>query len=188
MLTTEVYDASKVDDLQLMFDYNFHPFDENLNFGDFVKFPNDSHFKVEVYDGTTWREILFEDSSPCPWDNVWQSICTTPVDIDVAAYRNEEFQVRFIYNDGPGQPWAGMVAFDNFQLVGTGTPSGPCEDVVTLSQPITDNNVIAGTTINTNGPLTINQNLSLSAPNVELGLDVTIEQNTQLTIDSDGCN
>ena len=63
-------------------------------------------FSAEIFDGTEWIEILFlqEDVNP-----------TNTGAIDVSAYVNDAFQVRFTYDDG-GSGWKWSAGIDNFQL------------------------------------------------------------------------
>ena len=71
-------------------------------------------FSAEIFDGTEWIEILFlqEDVNP-----------TNTGAIDVSAYVNDAFQVRFTYDDG-GSGWKWSAGIDNFQL-GYDIPSTP---------------------------------------------------------------
>lgn len=65
------------------------------------------YFTAEVFDGTNWVEILnvTEDQNPVVFT------------LDVTAYANPAFQVRFTYGDD--QDWAWGAGVDNFSLTGT---------------------------------------------------------------------
>jgi len=181
-MTTDFYDVSDVDRLQLSFDYNFHPFEDGKDQ------LNDSHFEVEVFNGVEWTQVLFDNDSDCLWTNVWDNGCNTTVELIVTEYINQNFAVRFIYSDGDDESWTGMIALDNIALSGTVLPSGPCENVITLVAPISETSYQAGNLITTSGSISISQNLQLSAPNVELEENFSVENNTTLTVDNDGCN
>ncbi|WP_165805936.1 HYR domain-containing protein [Marixanthomonas spongiae] len=60
---------------------------------------------VEVWDGTTWQEILFVDVDTDP---------TNTGAIDMLPYLNPDFQVRFTYDDEGDWGWGAGI--DNFQL------------------------------------------------------------------------
>ncbi len=66
---------------------------------------DDGTLTVEVYDGAAWQQVLFVDAITNP---------TNTGNIDVAAYINTNFQVRFIYDDEGGWSWG--VGVDNFTL------------------------------------------------------------------------
>jgi len=190
-LTTDVLNTSLYDDLSLSFDYIFHPFESGAT----NKNPNESFFEVQVFDGNTWVQILLQVNSDCPWFDIWQSDCLggDSDGIDLSSYRNQNFQIRFIYSDGHNPitgegVWAGMIALDNVSIIGTVTPSGPCENTITLASPITESSYAARNLITTSGAIIVSQNLHLSAPNVELRENFTVETNTILTVENDGCN
>jgi subtilisin-like proprotein convertase family protein len=60
-------------------------------------------FIVEVYDGAAWQQVLFVED-----DAIGHA------DIDISAYNNADFQVKFSYDDEGGWKWG--CAFDNFSL------------------------------------------------------------------------
>ncbi len=62
---------------------------------------------VEVYDGTAWQQIALYDADVIPPTNSGA--------MDVLAYANADFQVRFTYDDDSGA-WAWGAGVDNFQL------------------------------------------------------------------------
>jgi subtilisin-like proprotein convertase family protein len=94
-LISPVYDLDGVDTATLSFDYAM------FYTGFAAEF-----LSAEVYDGAQWVEIfrLEQDATP-----------TNTGDIDVIAYANENFQVRFTYDDG-GDNWNWGAGVDNFHL------------------------------------------------------------------------
>ncbi|PLW99687.1 MAG: hypothetical protein C0594_16760 [Marinilabiliales bacterium] len=75
-----------------------------------------SSFTVEVYDGSSWVSIGSYDNG-VDWENIT---------VDVSAYINASFQVRFTYDDNGD--WCYYAALDDFELCGTtsGGSSGAC--------------------------------------------------------------
>jgi len=92
-LISPVYDLSGASTASLSFDYAMQ------------EFLGDGTLTVEVYDGAAWQEILFVDVSTNP---------TNTGAIDLAAYLNANFQVRYTYDDEGGWGWGAGV--DNFEL------------------------------------------------------------------------
>ncbi|MBZ0243631.1 MAG: carboxypeptidase-like regulatory domain-containing protein, partial [Bacteroidales bacterium] len=86
MLYTPVVNASTAEALFLSFDQYYRHL--GSSFG-----------KVEVYDGTAWVTILNQTATAGAWSNPNHQV------IDVTAYANEEFQVRFHYSDGTSWSW-----------------------------------------------------------------------------------
>ncbi|QAA83177.1 HYR domain-containing protein [Aequorivita sp. H23M31] len=68
-------------------------------------YQNDGKLIVEVYDGSTWQEVFMFDGISGP---------TNTGPLDMTAYINPNFQVRFIYDDEGGWSWGAGV--DNFLL------------------------------------------------------------------------
>ncbi|MGB3343972.1 MAG: HYR domain-containing protein, partial [Aequorivita sp.] len=69
------------------------------------EFAGDGTLTVEAYDGTAWQQLLFVDTNTSP---------TNSGPIDMAAFVNDNFQVRFTYDDEGGWGWGAGV--DNFVL------------------------------------------------------------------------
>src|SRR5690554_43211 len=65
----------------------------------------DGTLTVEAYDGTTWQQLLFVETNTSP---------TNSGVLDMAAFVNSNFQVRFTYDDEGGWGWGAGV--DNFEL------------------------------------------------------------------------
>lgn len=82
--------------------------DVNLSFEYAIQdYIGSGYLTAEVWDGTAWVEILNNSVDTDP--NVFA--------LDVSAYANSAFQVRFTYGDD--QDWAWGAGVDNFSLTGT---------------------------------------------------------------------
>jgi len=92
-LLSPVYDLTDATNIMVGYDVAFQ---ESGN----------QELKVEVYDGAAWQQIAFYDQDLSP------NIQTES--IDVSAYVNADFQVRFAYDDLAGWGWGAGV--DNFTL------------------------------------------------------------------------
>ena len=90
---------------------------------------------IEVYDGTQWVEVANYTSS------VGDSYSMENTTIDVTAYANANFQVRFHYSDNGG--WNYGWAIDNFQVLGEAGTPGPAP--VPGDQLITNMTMLPGT-------------------------------------------
>jgi hypothetical protein len=105
--------------VMLEFDYNVQEYGPATGDG----------LTVDVWDGTAWVNVLSVlDANDCGF---WGS-CTPPrAEIDVTAFANPGFQVRFTYDDG--DDWSWYAAFDNFVVM-----SPPSDDVgvTAVLQPI----------------------------------------------------
>ena len=157
-LTTSSYNLNGFDQVSLAFDYNFHNFEEA------GKSNNESMFMVEVYDGTNWVQVLYDDQDQCPYSDVWSSGCTTHANIDVDAYRNANFQVRFIYSDGNTSSWTGMIALDNFHLQGYVINTGPCDETLTITPSEPNGFFQASNSIFTSGNIVVSSSAKYDAP------------------------
>jgi hypothetical protein len=104
MLYTPVVNAATVETLYLTFDQYYR----HLGTG--------SYGAVDVYDGTDWVTVLNQTATAGAWNNPNQQ------SIDVTAYANEEFQVRFHYFDNGS--WAWYWAVDNVAITDEVTRSG----------------------------------------------------------------
>lgn len=101
-LVTPVIDLTGYENIQLSFDYF------NLVFFD------DAMFTVGVYDGTAWVDVF---------QVIGDAVIETESDIyllsaqlDVSNYINEDFQIRFVYNDAGN--WSFGAGIDNVMLDG----------------------------------------------------------------------
>ena len=128
-MTTPVMDLTDYSGVTLDFDYNFHNFEDSGG----SKGPNDSQFDVEVYNGTSWVNVLSDDDDDpaCRWFDEWEpgDNCLTAFSLNVDVYNNADFQVRFIYTDGNNGDWTGMIAIDNVVVSAT-THTGGCTTFV----------------------------------------------------------
>lgn len=85
-------------------------------------FAGDGDFIVEVWDGSTWQNVLtVDDDAPAFGSGVNQTST-----IDVTAHINSAFKVKFIYDDEHNPPTNNIslgVGIDNYQLLDTATAS-----------------------------------------------------------------
>jgi subtilisin-like proprotein convertase family protein len=100
-LLSPVYDISAAVTASISFDYALQ------------EFAGDGTLTVEVYDGAAWQQVLFVDVDTDP---------TNSGALDMAAYMNADFQVRFTYDDEGGWAWGAGV--DNFQIDYEGVSTG----------------------------------------------------------------
>ncbi len=180
-LTSAIYDVAAIDELRLKFDYNFHKFEDG------GKGLNNSSFNVEVYNGSSWINVLTDRDDTCEWNDVWTAACTDNVDIDVTAHINSAFRVRFIYSDGNDNKWTGMIALDNIEIVGELVDKGPCNSVALITAPFDNLYVQATDTIRNISTITVDQNLTFSAPNVILNPEFSITTGNVFTVIPEGC-
>ncbi|MDN3725555.1 subtilisin, partial [Aequorivita sp. SDUM287046] len=100
-LISPAYDISGATTASLSFDYAMQ------------EFIGDGTLTVEVYDGAAWQQILFVENSTPP---------TNSGSLDMVAYLNPDFQVRFTYDDEGAWGWGAGI--DNFALTYETTPTG----------------------------------------------------------------
>ncbi len=105
-LVSPIFDAVGYDTLTLEFDHYFRFFTGSAGF-------------VEVYDGSTWVQVASFVADIGAWSNPNHQT------IDVTAYQNADFQVRFRYDDLGGS-WGWFWAVDNVEIDGA---LAPCTDV-----------------------------------------------------------
>jgi hypothetical protein len=118
-LTSPVINLTKYKDIKLHFDYNFLAYV-------FSSGPCMPSLSVEVFDGVSWVNV-FKGNSCDQWPksaanirNVWDSI-PSRVFIDLDQYKNKNFQVRFIADDGSlafGKSTFLLAALDNIVVDG----------------------------------------------------------------------
>ncbi len=75
-------------------------------------FSKDGEFTVNVWDGADWKNVLTV-SKDTNEKNSGESTTTT---IDVSQYINNEFKVKFIYDDEKSLTWG--LGIDNYKLTG----------------------------------------------------------------------
>ncbi|MCF6346890.1 MAG: T9SS type A sorting domain-containing protein [Flavobacteriaceae bacterium] len=73
------------------------------------------NFMVDVWDGSTWQNVLFVDAD----DTAPNTGTSQTANIDVSAYINSSFKVKFIYDDENTLTWG--VGVDNYKLLNTAT-------------------------------------------------------------------
>lgn len=98
-LTTPAVDMSDVKKAQIEVTYNLQVEDDK------------GEFSIEVFDGKKWKEVYFQDSSS-PKNTGMNEI----VQLEVSDFINEEFQVRFVYDD-EGQNATQGLGIDHYQLI-----------------------------------------------------------------------
>jgi len=113
-LTSPTVDLTKYTDIKLHYDYNFLAY----------KFPNlppVGSITVEAFDGVSWQKIAERLADmPNGLRDIWDSL-PSRVFIDLDNYKNKNFQVRFIVDDGSliQKTTLGVfAAFDNIQIDG----------------------------------------------------------------------
>ena len=102
-------------------------------------FAGDGDFIVEVWDGSTWQNVLTVDND-APAGNSGTNQTST---IDVTAHINANFRVKFTYDD-EGTLTHG-VGLDNYQLLDTATASIDellAEGFSYYPNPVIENNLI----------------------------------------------
>ncbi|MBZ0243377.1 MAG: choice-of-anchor J domain-containing protein, partial [Bacteroidales bacterium] len=104
MLYSPVVNAATTEALFVSFDQYYR----HLGSGTFGK--------VEVYDGTNWVTVLNQTSTAGAWNTPNHQM------LDVTAYANQEFQVRFHYYDASS--WSWFWALDNVAITDAVTRSG----------------------------------------------------------------
>lgn len=168
--------------LSVAFDYNFHNFEDG-------KSPNDSYFKVDIWDGNAYINLLTVDEDSCPWTNVWPAECTSHFTADISIYSNSDLHCQFVYSDGSNQQWTGMIALDNFQLMGNNkTIRDLCRDNVTLPNMIEGGTFEANNSIIVTEPTVMSGYVKINAPEIDFYQGVEVLLGTTLTLTNEGCN
>src|SRR5690606_38817085 len=132
-LISPAYDLTNASNVILGYDVAFQEF-------------GDQTFTVEVFDGSAWQQVALYDANLNP------NIQTES--IDVSAFTNPAFQVRYVYDDQGGWGWHAGV--DNFSLT-YDAPSGSGLDVI----------------LDANGMATVDPNDLLTTVNEACGYTVT---------------
>jgi subtilisin-like proprotein convertase family protein len=101
-LLSPVYDLTGASNVQLSFEYAIQ---------DFI---GSGTLEAEVWDGAAWQQVLFIDDMDVEPVNTG--------DIDVSAFANAAFQVRYTYDDEGDWAWGAGV--DNFLLTYEATSGG----------------------------------------------------------------
>ncbi len=179
-LTTKAFDITDFENNILSFDYNFNNFEEG-------KSANGSYFQVQVWDGSGWVQVLYDDNDACPWTDVWSAGCTTSFSVAVDAYRSSAFKVRFIYSDGDDGEWTGMVALDNFRLTGDVINTGPCNQSVTITPPQANGLHQANLSISTSGNIVVTSSATYNAPINVLNAGFEVANGAVFEVKTGGC-
>ena len=114
-------------------------------------FSNSGNFMVDVWDGTAWQNILFV-TGDMPASNTGTNATVT---IDVTAFINDAFKVKFIYDDENTLTYG--VGIDHYTLQNTATVS--VQDLVDVGFNYSPNPV-------TDGVLTLRADEDISLVNV----------------------
>lgn len=114
-LESRPYDLTNMSDVEIEVVYNFHNFTDG-------KANNASEFSIDVFDGSGWINLMFDNDDSCPWSNVWNTSCMTNFKLDVTNYISNQFKVRFNYTDGNNGDWTGMIMLDDFKVSGIQLP------------------------------------------------------------------
>ncbi len=132
-------------------------------------FAGDGDFLVDVWDGGAWQNVLtVTDDAPASSSSTNQTSS-----IDVTAYINANFKVRFVYDDENSLTWG--VGIDNYELIDTATAS--IEELIAegfsyYPNPVDDNN------------LTLNANEAISAVAVYNLLGQTVYKSSPNSLQS----
>ncbi len=89
VLTTPIINLGSATTPLLEFTYNFRSW-------------GGSYLTVEVYNGSSWQQVLYVDYDDC---GDWFCTPKPKVSIDVSSYKNANFRVRFIYDDDNDWAW-----------------------------------------------------------------------------------
>lgn len=101
-------------------------------------FVTDGDFMVEVWDGSNWQNV-FTVTGDAPAGNTGTNVTSS---IDVTAYINANFKVKFIYDDEGALTWG--MGIDNYELIDTATAS--IDELISdgfsyYPNPVIDNNL-----------------------------------------------
>ncbi len=99
-LLSPVFDLTAMTNPQLLFDYHLR----TISSGESLD--------VEVWDGAAWQNVLTYTNDDGAWTGSGSQLAT----INVSSFSNADFQVRFIYDDGPGANFAWYAGIDNFTI------------------------------------------------------------------------
>ena len=92
-------DLSEAESARIEVTYNLQVEDEKGN------------FSIEVFDGTSWQQVFFQDSSS-PKNTGLNEM----VSFDVSQFANEDFQVKFVYDDEGSAKESGL-GLSHYRLI-----------------------------------------------------------------------
>ncbi len=111
-LTTPAVDVSDIKEAQIAVTYNLQVTDDK------------GEFSIEVYNGKRWKEVYFQDTSS-PKNTGMNEV----VLLEVSDFLNDEFQVRFIYDD-EGQEVTQGLGIDHYELLDVSSKRLVDEDAI----------------------------------------------------------
>lgn len=132
-------------------------------------FGNSGNFLVDVWDGSSWQNVLFVDGD----DTAPNTGTNAMINIDVSAYINNAFKVKFIYDDENSYTWG--VGIDNYKLVNTATAN--IDDLVDLGFNYYPNPVV-------NDVLTLRANEDISIVNIYNTIGQKVISRKPISLDS----
>jgi hypothetical protein len=136
-LTSPIIDITNYTDIKLHYDYNFLAYT-------FSSYPPVGSISVEAFDGLAWKKIE-ERIANVPGvgaklRNIWDSL-PSRVFIDLNEYKNKNFQIRFIVDDGSlyaGRAVRLFAALDNIQVDGYLKDSSKADEFIVYPNPVKD--------------------------------------------------
>lgn len=111
-LTTPAVDVSDIEEAQIAVTYNLQVADDK------------GEFSIEVYNGRRWKEVYFQDTSS-PKNTGMNEV----VLLEVSDFLNDEFQVRFNYDD-EGQEITQGLGIDHYELIDVSNKNLVNEDAI----------------------------------------------------------
>ncbi|UCE93477.1 MAG: hypothetical protein JSV73_11870 [Flavobacteriaceae bacterium] len=111
-LTTPPVDLSNVSEAQIEVTYNLQVEEEK------------GEFSIEVFDGRKWKEVFFQDTSS-PKNTGMNEV----VLVEVSEFVNEDFQVRFVYDDEGHENTQGL-GIDHYELIDSTKENLVSEDAI----------------------------------------------------------
>jgi hypothetical protein len=134
-LVSPVLDLTHYRDVKLHFDYNFLSY--KVNDHDFTS------FMIEAFNGNSWEKIMeYVHNDPSRGSlifarDIWDSL-PQRIFIDLDKYRNKNFQLRFIVDDGfmkYNVSRSVLIAFDNIQIDGYLKDSSDADEFIVYPNP-----------------------------------------------------
>lgn len=126
-LTSPVFDGTIFSNIDLFLDVHYIPYEN-------------SFFQIQVFNGTSYQTVrTYQSEITTGWG--YYDYATDS--ISLSAYRNENMQLRFVFNDAGH--WAWRVGIDNIQVKGNGGINDLCSTAVNI--PV-DGSCVAGSNFN----------------------------------------
>ena len=111
-LITPAVDLSDIEEAQIAVTYNLQVADDK------------GEFSIEIYNGRRWKEVYFQDTSS-PKNTGMNEV----VLLEVSEFLNDEFQVRFNYDD-EGQEITQGLGIDHYELIDVSNKNLVNEDAI----------------------------------------------------------